>query len=177
MKNNLAPLCSFWTFVAIVQLLSCVWPFATPYPSPSPRACPNSRPLSWWCHPTISSSVAPFFSCPQSFSASGSFPASRLFTSGDQSIGASASASVFPMNIQGWFPLGLTGLISLPSRGLKSHPQHHILKASILWRSAFFIVQLLYLYTTTGKFIVLTIWQSDISAFFFFFLLYFFIAG
>ena len=110
--------------------------------------------LNQWCHPTISCSVIPFSSCPQSFPVSGSFPMCCLFASCGQRIGA--LASVFPMNIQGWFPLGLTGLISLPSRGLKSHPQHHILKASILWRSAFFIVQLLYLYTTTGKTIALT---------------------
>ena len=78
-----------------------------PCPSPSPRVRSNSCPLSRWCHPTISSSVAPL-SCPQSFPASGTFPMSRLFASGDQSIGASASASVLPMNIQRWFPLGLT---------------------------------------------------------------------
>ena len=79
-----------------------------PCPSPSPRACSNSCPVSRWCHPTISSSVIPF-SCRQSFPTSGSFPMSQLFTSGGQSIGASASASVLPMNIQGWSPLGLTG--------------------------------------------------------------------
>ena len=79
-----------------------------PCPSPSPRVCSNSCPVSWWCHPTISLfSVVPFSSCLQSFPASGSFPMNRLFASGDQSIGASASASVLPMNIQGWFPLGL----------------------------------------------------------------------
>ena len=75
--------------------------------------CSNSCPLSLWCQPTISSSVTHFFSCPQSFPESGSFPVSHSFASGDQSIGASASASVLPMNIQDWFPLGLTGLISL----------------------------------------------------------------
>ena len=80
--------------------------------------CANSCPLSWWCHLTILSSVTPFSSCPQSFPASGSFPMSWLFASGDQSIGASASASVLPMNIQDWFPLGLTSLISLQSKGL-----------------------------------------------------------
>ena len=80
-----------------------------PCPSPSPGACLSSWPLSRWCHPTISSSVVPF-SCLQSFPASGSFPVSQLFASGGQSIGA--SASVLPMNIQDWFPLGLTGLIS-----------------------------------------------------------------
>ena len=78
-------------------------------PSLSPRICLNSGPLSCWCHPTISSSVAPF-SCPQSFPASGSFPISWLFTSGGQTMGASTSASILPINIQCWFPLGLTGL-------------------------------------------------------------------
>ena len=87
-------------------------------PALSPRVCSNSCPLSQWCHPTISSSIIPFSSCPQSFPASGSFPMRQLFTSGVQSIGASASASVLSMNIQDWFPLGLTGLISLGSKGL-----------------------------------------------------------
>ena len=82
-------------------------------PSLSPAVCSNSCPLSQWCHPTMSSSVAPFSSCFQSFPASGSFPMSQLFSSGGQSIGASASTSILPMNTQGWFPLGLTGLISL----------------------------------------------------------------
>ena len=89
-----------------------------PCPSLSPGACSNSCPLSRWCHPTISSSVVPFSSCLQSFQASGSFPISWLFASGGQSTRDSASASVLPMNIQDWFPLGLTGLISLQSRGL-----------------------------------------------------------
>ena len=84
--------------------------------SPTPGACSNLCPSSQWCHPTISSSVVPFSSCLQSFPASGSFPMSQLFTSGGQSIGA--SASVLPTNIQDWFPLGLTGLISLQSKGL-----------------------------------------------------------
>ena len=83
--------------------------------SPSPRTCSNSCPLSQWCHPTISSFVIPFSSCLQSFLASGSFP---VFTLGSQRIGASASGSVPPVNIQDWFPLGLTGLISLQSKGL-----------------------------------------------------------
>ena len=87
-------------------------------PSPTPGACSNSCPSSWWYHPTISSSVVPFSSCLQSFPASGSFPMSQFFASGGQSIGGSASASVLPMNIQDWFPLGLTGLISLPSKRL-----------------------------------------------------------
>ena len=89
-----------------------------PCPSPTPRAYSNSCPLHWWCRPTISSSVILFSSRLQSFPASGSFPMSHFFTSGGQSIGASASALVFPMNSQDWFPLGLTGLISLPSKGL-----------------------------------------------------------
>ena len=86
-----------------------------PCPSPPPRVCSNSCPLTWWCHPAISSSVTLFSTCPQSFSASGSFTISWLFTSGGQSIGA--SASVLPMNIQDLFPVELTGLISL-SKGL-----------------------------------------------------------
>ena len=87
-------------------------------PSLSPRACSNSCPLSEWCHPTISFSVGPSSFCPPSFPASGSFPMCRLFTSGSQSIGVSSSTSVLPMNIQDWFPLGLTGWISLQSKGL-----------------------------------------------------------
>ena len=89
-----------------------------PCSSPTPGACSNSYPLSWWCHPTILSSVILFSSCLQSFPVSGSFPMSQFFASGSQSIGVSASASVLPMNIQDWFPLGMTGLISLQSRGL-----------------------------------------------------------
>ena len=84
----------------------------------SPRVWSNSWPLSRWCQPTISSSVILFSSCPQSFPESGPFPVSQLLASGSQSIGASASASVLPMNIQGWFSLGLTGLISLQFKGL-----------------------------------------------------------
>ena len=87
-------------------------------PSLSPGACANSHLLSQWCHPTISSSVIPFSSCLQSFPASGPFLMSQLVTSGGQSIRASASASVLPINIRDWFPLGLTGLISLQSKGL-----------------------------------------------------------
>ena len=85
---------------------------------PTPRAYSNSCPSSWWCHPTISSSVIPFSSRLQSFPASGSFPVSLFFVSGGQSIGVSASASVLPMNIQGWFPLGWTSWITLQSKGL-----------------------------------------------------------
>ena len=92
-----------------------------PCPSLSPGVCSNSRPLSRWCHPTISSSVAPFSSCPQSFPSSGSFPRSCLFASGGQSIGI--SASVLPMNIQDWFLLELTGMISLLSRDSQESSQ------------------------------------------------------
>ena len=88
-----------------------------PWPSPTPRVYSHSFPLSCWCHPTISSSVVPFSSCLQSFPAWGSFPMSQFFASGGQRFGVSALASVFPMNIQDWFPIGLTGLISLQSKG------------------------------------------------------------
>ena len=89
-----------------------------PFSSPIPRASSNSCPLSQWCHPTVSSSVVPFSSHLQSFPASRSFPMSQFFTSGGRSIRVSASASVLPMNIQDWFPLGWTGWISLRSKGL-----------------------------------------------------------
>jgi len=102
------------------------------------------------------SSVVPFCSCPQSLPASGSFPMSQLFTWGGQSIGISALASVLPMNTQDWSPLGWTGWISLQSKGLSSLLQHHSSKASILWCSAFFTVQLSHPYMTTGKTIALT---------------------
>ena len=125
-----------------------------PYPSPTPEACSDSCPSSQWCHPTISFSVIPVSSCLQSFPESGSFPVSQLFTSDGQSIGVSASASVLPMNIQDWFPLGWTGWISLLSKGLSR--VHHSSKASILQCSAFFMVQLSYLYMSTGKTIALT---------------------
>ena len=126
-----------------------------PCPSPAPGACSNSCPLSQWCHPTISSSVITFSSCLQSFPASGSLLMSQFFTSGGQSIGVSASTSALPMNIQDWFPLGWTGLISLLSKGHTCVPwdtlQYHTLKASILQCSAFVMAQLLHLYMTTGK--------------------------
>ena len=89
-----------------------------PCPLPTPKVYSNSCPLSRWCHPTISSSVIPFFSCLQFFPASGSFPMSQFFASDDQSTGVSASASALPMNIQDWSPLGWTGWISLQSKGL-----------------------------------------------------------
>ena len=128
-------------------------------PSPTSRVYPNSCPLSQWCHPAISSSVISF-SHLQSFPASGSFPMSQLFESGGRTIGVSASTSVLPMDIQDWLPLGWTDWLDLLAvQGtLKSLLQHHSSKASILWRSAFFIVQLSYPYMTTGKTIALTRW-------------------
>ena len=103
------------------EMSDSLWPHGLqparlPCPSPTPKAYSNLCPLRRWCHPTISSSFIPFSSHLQSFPASGSFPMSQFFTSGGQSIGVSASASVLPMDIQDWFPLGLTGWISLQSR-------------------------------------------------------------
>ena len=137
-------------FCVAVQSLSPVslWPHGLqharlPCPSPSPGACSNSCPLSQWCHPTIWFSVVPF-SCLPSFPASGSSPMSRPF--------ASASASVLPMNIQDWFSLGLLVCSSCcPRDSIKSLLQHHSSKASILRRSAFFMVQLSHPYMTIGK--------------------------
>ena len=100
-----------------------------PCPSSTLRDCSNSCPSSWWCHSTISSSVVPFSSCLQFFPASGSFPMNQFFTSGGQSIGVSASASVLPMNIQDWFPLGLTYLIFLKSSPM---PQFKNINSSAL---------------------------------------------
>ena len=128
-----------------------------PCPSPTPRIYSNSCPLSRWCHPIISSSVVRFSSCPQFFPASGSFQMNQLFASGGQNDGASASASLLPMNIQDWFRLGWTGCICLAVQGtLNSILQHHSSKASILLCSAFFLGQLSHLYMTTGKTIALT---------------------
>ena len=107
-----------------------------PHPSPTSRACLNSCPSSQWCHPTISSSAIPFSSCSQSFPASRSFPMCQLFTPSGQRTGASVSASVLPMNIQGWFPLGLTGLISLLSKGLLM-----VFSNTTFWKYPFFGAQ------------------------------------
>ena len=114
----------FLCFV-VVQSLSCVWLWShelqhtrLPCPSPSSGACSNSCPLSWWCHPTISSSVVPFSSCPQSCPASGSFQMSQLFALGGQSIAVSVSTLVLPMNTQDWSPLEWTGWISWQFKGL-----------------------------------------------------------
>ena len=127
-------------------------------PSPTPGVLPNPCPSSRWCHPTISSSVVPFFSCPQSFPASESFPMSHLFASGGQSIGVSASTSVLPMNTQDWSPLGWTGWISLLSKGLS-----RVFSNTTVQKQQFFgaqlslyIVQLSHPYMTTGKTIALT---------------------
>ena len=156
----------YWNLFRDGLLFSCLvmsdslWPHGLqhtrlPCPSPSPRVCSNSCPLSQWCHPTISSSAASF-PLPQSFPVSGPFPMSGFFTSGGQIIGASASASILPVN---------TGLISFRmdwldllavQEALKSLLQHYSSKASILWRSAFFTVQLSHPYMTTGKTIAST---------------------
>ena len=141
--------CCVYLVIVIKQIsvqFSCsvisnsLWPHGLhharpPCPSPTPRACSNSCPLSWWCHPTISSSIVPFSSCLQSFPASGSFPMRWLFTSRDQSIGA--SASVLLINISDWFPLGLTGLISLLSKGLS-----RVFSNTTVQKHQLFIIQL-----------------------------------
>ena len=124
MKSQVPQLRSVSQFSRSVMSNS-LWPHGLqhtrlPCPSPTPGACSNSCPLSRWCHPPISSFVVPFSSCLQSFSASGSFQMSLLFASRGQSIRVSALASVLPMNIQDWFPLGWTGWISLQSKGLSS---------------------------------------------------------
>ena len=125
-----------WLLLLLVQLLSYIWLFVTPWTaawqaslSLSPRVCSNSCPLSWWCHPTISSSVTPFSSCLQSFPASESFPVSQLFALGGQSIEVSSSASILPVDIQSWFPSGWTGLISLQSKG-----HSRVFSSITIWR-------------------------------------------
>ena len=117
-----------------------------PCPSPTPRVYSNSCPLSPWCHPAISSSVIPFSSCLQSFPASGSFQISQFFTSGGQSIGVSASASVLPMNIQDWFPLGWTSWISLQSKGLS-----RVFPNTTVQKHQFLVLSFLYSPTLTSK--------------------------
>ena len=125
-----------------------------PCPPPTPGVYPNWCPLSWWCHPAISSSVIPFSSCPQSFPASGSFPVSQLFAWGGQSIGVSASVSVLPMNTQDWSPLGwLVGSPCSPRDSQESSPTPQFKSIN---SSVFFTVQLSYPYVTTGKTIALT---------------------
>ena len=136
-------------------MFNSLWPHGLqhawlPCPSPTPGAYSNSCLSSQWCHPTISFPVVPFSSHLQSFPASGSFPMSQFFASGGQTIGVSASASVLPMTIQDWFPLGWTGLISLHPR------EHHNSKASTVRRSAFFTAQLSHSDMATEKTIALT---------------------
>ena len=127
-----------------------------PCPSPSPRVHSNSCPLSWWCHPAISSSVVPFSSFPQSLPASVFFPMSQFFAWGSQSIVVSDLASFLPKKSQGWSPLEWTESLLAVQGTLKSLLQHHSSRASILRCSAFFTVQLSHPYMTTGKTIALT---------------------
>ena len=155
-----------WVFVVVVvQLLSHVQIFVTPWTAA--RQAPLSSSISWSLHRLTSIELVMLSNhlilcCPLLLllsifpSIRESFPVSWLFTSSGQNIGTSASAIVLPMNIQGWFPLGSTGLISLLSKGL-STIQHHNLKASILRHLAFIMVQLSHLYMTTGKTIALTV--------------------
>ena len=135
-KQKMNNVCYCLLLFSCSVIFNSLWPHGmqharSPCPS-SPRVCSSSCPLSLWYHETISSSVIPFSSCLKSFPASGSFPVSWLFASGGHSIGASASASVFPMNIQDWFPLGLTGLISFQSKELSRVFPTPQFKASIL---------------------------------------------
>ena len=150
-------------FFSSVQLLSRVWLFVTPWIAAhqaslsftNSRVYSNSCPLSWWCHPTISSSVIPFSSRLRSSLTSGSFPVSQLFASGGQSIGVSDWASVLPMNIKNLFPLGLTPWISLQSKGLS-----RVFSNTTVQKHQFFIVQFSHPYMTTGKTIAVSTWTS-----------------
>ena len=160
---------TFWSqsFVDSVQfgrsvMSNSLWPHGLqhtrlPCPSPTPRVYSNSYPLNRWCHPTISSSVIPFSSCPQSLPASGSFPMSQFFALGGQSTG-SFSFNISPSSEHpGLISFMMNWLDLLAVQGtLKSLLWHHSSKASILWHSAFFMVQLSHLYMTTGKTIALT---------------------
>ena len=151
LRTNLTPLC---TSPILSSLFYCLIQFShsvmsdslrlhglqhakPPCPSPTPRVHPNSCPLSWWCHPTVSSSVVPFSSCPQSFPASGSLQMSQLFTSGGQSFGVSASTSVLPVNTQDWSPFRWTGWISLQSKGLS-----RVFSSTTVQKHQFFSIQL-----------------------------------
>ena len=125
-------------------------------PSPTPGVHSNSHPSSWWCHPTISSSLVSFSSCPQSFPASGSFPMNQLFASGGQSIGVSASASVLPVNTHDWSPLGWTSWISLQPKGLPRAFNTTAQKHQFFCTQLSLDVQLSHPYMTTGKTIALT---------------------
>ena len=127
-----------------------------PCPSPSPGVHSNSRPLGWWCHSAISSSVVPLSSCPQSLPASESFPMSQLFAWGGQSTGVSASASFLPKNTQGWSPLEWTDWISLQSKGLARVFSNTTVQKLSSLELSFLSVQLSHSYMTTGKTIALT---------------------
>ena len=134
-------ICSQYICCSVTKLHLILQPYwlehaRPPYSSPAPWTCSHSCPSSRWCHPAISSSVGPFSSCPQSFPAPGSFPMSQFLTSGGQSIGVSASTSALPMNIQDWSPLGLTGLISLQSKGLS-----RVFSITTVWKHQFFGTQ------------------------------------
>ena len=163
---------AYTTFMFSCSVMSdSLWPHglqhaSLPCPSPSPSACSNSCPLSWWYHPTTSSSVVPFSSWLQSFSGSESFPMNHLFTSGGQRIGDSASV---PMSIQDWFPLGLTDWLSLQSQGLsRVFSNTTVQKHQLFGTQAFFMIQLSHPYMTTEKNIALTTdlcWQCTVSAF------------
>ena len=155
----------YWFLLFSHQVLSdSLWPHGLqhtrlPCLSPTPGACSNSCPLSRWCHPTISFSVAPFSSCLQSFPASGVSSNESVLCIRWPRIGASASASVLPMNYQGWFPLGLTGLITCyPRDSQESSPLPQFKSISILRHSASFTIQHSHPYMTTGKIIALIIW-------------------
>ena len=145
-------------FSSVAQSCPTLWRHESqharpPCVSPTPGVHSNSRPLSQWCHPAISSSVIPFSSCPHSLPASESFPMSQLFAWGGQSTGVSAWASFLPKKSQGSSPSEWTGWISLQSKGLSRvfSNKYHSSKASILQSSAFFTVQLSHPYMTTGK--------------------------
>ena len=152
-------------------MFDSVWPHGLQHarlhcPSPSPRAYSNSCSLKWWCHPTISFSVILYSFCLQSFSAPGSSPVSQLFASSGQSIGASASASVFPMNIQDWFLLGLTGSITLQSKESSPTPQFKSINTLVL--SLFYGPTLISIhdYWKNHSFDYVDLcWQSNVSAF------------
>ena len=173
--------CCHWCSVA--QACLTMWPHGLqdarlPYPSPSPRACSNSLPLSQWCHPTISSSVIPFSPCLQSFPASWSFPESWLFASAQSILARSLSFSISPSNeYSGLIPIRIGWFDLLAVQGiLKNLLQHQNLKASILWHSAFFIVQVSHPYMTTGKTIALSRWTfvgKVISLLFIFFIFFY----
>ena len=155
----------FWLLFSHSVMFDSLWPHGLQHsillcPSPSLRACSNSYPLSQWCQPTISSSVIPFSSCLQSFPILGYYLKSQLFTSGGQNTGASALASVLPMYIQDWFPLGWTGLISLQSKGLS-----RIFSNIIVQKHQFLALSLLYGPTLT----YINDYWKNLSFFFFFF--------